>query len=70
MQGFLASAHSHLFPQAMTDLVEWIAQGRLHHREDVRIGMEVLPMTLNALFDGSNSGTLIVQIDDGAAAIC
>lgn len=70
MQGFLASAHSHLFPQAMTDLVEWIAQGRLHHREDVRIGMEVLPMTLNELFDGSNSGTLIVQINDGAAAIC
>ena len=66
MEGFLASTYGQLFPQAMASLAEWIKQGRLLHRVDVRIGMDVLPMSLNALFDGSNSGTLIVQVDDAA----
>lgn len=66
MQGFLASTYCHLFPQAMADLDQWIAQGRILHREDVRIGMDLLPMSLNALFDGSNNGTLIIQVDDAA----
>ena len=66
MEGFLASTYGHLFPQAMSSLAEWIKQGRLLHRVDVRIGIDLLPMALNALFDGSNSGTLIVQVDDAA----
>lgn len=66
MQGFLASMYSDLFPQAMTQLAAWMQEGRLHHREDVRVGMGILPMSLNALFDGSNTGTLIVQVSDEA----
>lgn len=67
MEGFLASNFVAQFPQAMSRLAGWIDEGRLHHREDVRVGMEVLPMSLNALFDGSNQGTLIVQISVGAS---
>jgi NADPH-dependent curcumin reductase CurA len=66
MQGFLASMYSHLFPQAMADLARWIATGQLRHREDVRIGLEALPFSLNAVFDGSNKGTMIVRVDDEA----
>lgn len=69
MEGFLASTYCHLFPQAMLDLSEWIAQGKLLHREDVRKGMELLPIAMNALFDGTNSGTLIVEVNDGAQDI-
>lgn len=70
MQGFLASQYKHLFPAAMADLASWIAQGRLRHREDVRQGIEILPMALNDLFEGANEGTLIVQIDPAASQIC
>ena len=66
MEGFLASNYSPLFPQAMSALAEWIGQGRLLHRVDLRLGMELLPMAMNALFDGSNNGTLIVQVDHAA----
>ena len=66
MEGFLASNYIAQFPQAMSCLAGWISEGRLHHREDVRVGMELLPLSLNALFDGSNEGTLIVQITDDA----
>ena len=67
MEGFLASNYIAHFPQAMARLAGWIEDGRLLHREDVRVGMDVLPHSLNAVFDGSNTGTLIVQIADGAA---
>ena len=66
MEGFLASNYTAQFPQAMSRLAGWIREGRLHHREDIRVGMELLPLSLNALFDGSNEGTLIVQIADDA----
>ena len=66
MEGFLASNYGPLFPQAMSALAAWIGQGRLLHRVDLRLGMGLLPMSLNALFDGSNNGTLIVQVDDAA----
>jgi NADPH-dependent curcumin reductase CurA len=66
MEGFLASNYSTQFPQAMSDLTEWIGQGRLVHRVDLRLGMDLLPMAMNALFDGSNNGTLIVQVDHAA----
>lgn len=62
MEGFLASNYAARFPQAMARLAEWIEQGKLVHREDLRVGMEHLPLSLNALFDGSNAGTLIVQV--------
>lgn len=67
MEGFLASNFIAQFPEAMSRLARWIEEGRLLHREDVRAGIEVLPMSLNALFDGSNQGTLIVQISDDAS---
>lgn len=66
MEGFLASNFIAQFPEAMSRLARWIEEGRLLHREDVRAGIEVLPMSLNALFDGSNQGTLIVQVSDDA----
>jgi NADPH-dependent curcumin reductase CurA len=67
MEGFLASNYREQFPQAMSLLAEWIGQGKLVHRVDLRTGMDVLPLTMNALFDGTNRGTLIVQIDEDAS---
>ena len=66
MEGFLASTYARHFPQAMSILAEWIEQGKLLHREDIRIGLDALPLSLNALFDGSNRGTLIVQVSEEA----
>jgi NADPH-dependent curcumin reductase CurA len=40
----------------------WIAEGKLHHREDVVEGLENAPKALLRLFDGSNTGKLVVRI--------
>ena len=43
------------------DIKGWMAEGRLKHREDVRIGFENLPHAFMGLFKGENMGTLIVK---------
>ncbi|EHJ62388.1 hypothetical protein NSU_0519 [Novosphingobium pentaromativorans US6-1] len=64
MEGFLCLAYADVFPEAREKLREWKEAGRMIHREDVRPGFEKLPETYNALFDGSNSGTLIGIVEE------
>lgn len=66
IEGFLVRHHPDIIASALTDLVEWNSQGLLAHREDVRAGLEQIPETFHALFDGSNEGTLLARISDGA----
>lgn len=65
IEGFLVRHHPDVIPQALADLAEWNGKGLLSHREDVRDGLENLPETFSALFDGSNEGTLLARISDG-----
>ena len=67
MQGFLCGHYAARFGEAVAALREWAAAGRLVHREDLRTGFENLPRAFSALFDGSNAGTLLVQVDDSAS---
>ena len=60
MQGFLVGHFEARFDEALRDLTAWERSGQLRHREDVREGFVNLPDAFNALFDGSNRGTLIV----------
>ncbi|MCZ6773002.1 MAG: NADP-dependent oxidoreductase [Proteobacteria bacterium] len=66
MQGFLSRNYADRFPEAIKDLRAWTESGQLVHREDLRTGFENLPQIYDALFDGSNAGTLLAQIDDSA----
>lgn len=63
MQGFLVGHFVERVDEALHDLTEWERNGQLAHREDVRSGFTSLPTAFNSLFDGSNTGTLIVDID-------
>lgn len=64
MQGFLVGHFAEQFDEALRDLTEWERGGQLAHREDVRSGFASIPSAFNSLFDGSNTGTLIVDMDD------
>lgn len=63
MQGFLMGDYEDEFPEAMARLREWIESGRIIHREDIRKGFAGIPMVFNSVFEGSNSGTLLVELD-------
>jgi NADPH-dependent curcumin reductase CurA len=66
MQGFLCGNYADRFDEATTQLKSWTESGQINYREDLRVGFENLPNSFRSLFDGSNIGTLLVQIDDSA----
>jgi len=57
---FLSSADR--FAEGTTQLVQWVAEGKIRHRETIVDGLEQAPSAVNMLFDGKNLGKLIVQV--------
>jgi len=62
MEGFLVMDFQSRYAEAQAELALWLAEGKLHYREDVVEGLENAPKALLRLFDGSNTGKLMVKI--------
>ncbi|MCU0256309.1 MAG: NADP-dependent oxidoreductase [Vicinamibacterales bacterium] len=62
MEGFIITDYAARFPEAMAKLAEWAMAGKLKYRVDVVEGLERAPEALNKLFDGTNTGKLIVRL--------
>lgn len=66
MQGFLYSDYLAEVSGALEDLILWTRSGAIVTRQDVRSGFDNLPSFFNALFDGSNKGTLLGVVHEDA----
>ncbi len=64
VQGFIVTDFASRFPEALDQLARWHAEGRIQYRVDVVDGLENAPTALTKLFDGTNSGKLIVKVSD------
>jgi NADPH-dependent curcumin reductase CurA len=64
VQGFLVLDHFPRYHEAATQLARWMDDGLLVHRETVVEGLEEAPDALNMLFDGRNTGKLVVHVAD------
>src|SRR5512136_1082345 len=62
VEGFIVLDYAPRFPEAVRDLSQWYAEGKLRYRVEVVEGLENAPRALNKLFDGSNQGKLVVQV--------
>ncbi len=62
LKGFIVLDHFHQAPEAGAEIGGHIAAGRLEVLETVVEGFEGLPEALNMLFDGANTGKLVVRI--------
>jgi NADPH-dependent curcumin reductase CurA len=62
MEGFLCTDYLPRAEEAFMQLVGWHMQGKLKYRVDMVEGLENAPRTLQKLFDGSNTGKLILQV--------
>lgn len=62
VRGFIVSDYLPRFGEAIAQLAQWHAAGKIHYRVDVRDGLEKAPEHLMSLFDGSNRGKLIVRV--------
>lgn len=64
IEGFIITDYAARFPEAMPKLAEWAMAGKLKYRVDVVDGLEQAPEAVNRLFDGTNTGKLIVRVED------
>ena len=62
MEGFLIFDYRDRFPAAQVELGRWIQEGKIHARSDIVDGLENAPRALLRLFDGSNTGKLLVRV--------
>lgn len=61
IQGFIVTDFVPKIQEATGKLIGWIAEGKIKHRETIVDGLEQAPNALNMLFDGSNTGKLLVS---------
>ncbi len=66
LRGFIVSSNLDMRPQFLVDMGKWIADGRIRWQETVEDGLENAPKALLALFQGTNSGKMLVRLDPPA----
>lgn len=62
VRGFILTDYVQDFARGVQELYTWVRAGRIHYAEDIENGLENAPTVLNKLFDGSNTGKLILKI--------
>ncbi|CAH1001838.1 Putative NADP-dependent oxidoreductase YfmJ [Neolewinella maritima] len=62
MQGFIVFDYADKYPAAIQQLAQWLQQDKLTHTETVRDGFETIPQAFLDLFDGKNTGKMVVKL--------
>ncbi len=62
MQGFLVGDYGKRFKEAAEQLGKWVSAGELKYEETIFEGFENVPDAFLGLFDGSNTGKLLVKL--------
>jgi NADPH:quinone reductase len=61
MQGFIIGDFKDQFPEGIKQLAQWLKDGKLKFAETIEHGFERLPTALLGLFNGKNTGKMIVE---------
>jgi hypothetical protein len=64
IQGFIVMDFADKNEEAIAKLAEWLAQGKIKHKETIVDGLENAPTALNKLFDGGNVGKLLIKVSE------
>lgn len=67
VRGFIVIDFMAKYAEGAMQLAQWVAEGKLKHRETIVDGLEEAPVAVNRLFDGANIGKLIVKVADPAS---
>lgn len=62
MEGFIVSEHMNLWPQALAELGDLVAAGKLRPRESIAEGIESAPEAFLGLLKGRNFGKQLVKL--------
>jgi NADPH-dependent curcumin reductase CurA len=61
MQGFIVSNYQDRFPEGIKQLSTWVKEGKLDFTQTIVEGFDQLPTALLGLFEGLNTGKMIVK---------
>jgi NADPH-dependent curcumin reductase CurA len=64
IQGFLATDHASKIKEMVSNFTQWHISGKLKYRVEIVRGLESAPTAINKLFDGSNTGKLMIEVSD------
>jgi NADPH-dependent curcumin reductase len=64
LEGFIILDYLNRAQEALADLGQWYAQGKIKYRVDAIDGLENAPSAINKLFDGTNQGKLIIRVSE------
>lgn len=62
MEGFVVFDYEARYPEAIGQMAQWMAAGRLKSREDIVEGFQTFPESLLKLFSGENFGKLVLKV--------
>lgn len=62
VQGFNLIDCAQLWPRAARELAQWVSEGKIKADETIVDGLEKAPEALNMLFEGKNSGKMLVRV--------
>ncbi len=62
MKGFIVNDYADKLPEGIKQLTEWYLEGKIKNKETVVAGFENLPEAFLGLFDGMNTGKMMVKI--------
>jgi NADPH-dependent curcumin reductase CurA len=63
-KGFIVSNYAKRSEEGLSQLTEWLAQGKLKYKENVIDGLENAPEAFLGLFRGDNIGKQLVKVSD------
>ena len=67
MTGFVIFDYADRYAEGISQLARWLQSGELRSREDVVHGdITLFPDVLLRLFEGANSGKLVLALEHGA----
>ena len=62
LQGFIVSDHMELWPRALAELGQGVANGRIRYRESIAQGLAAAPEAFIGLLKGRNFGKQLVKL--------
>lgn len=62
MQGFIVGNYAEKFPEGIKQLTEWLKNDQLEYSETIVEGFDQIPQAFLDLFEGKNTGKMIVKI--------
>ena len=64
MEGFIITDFAERWGEGLTQMGEWLAQGKLKYKEDIVKGLENAPQAMIGLLQGANFGKQLVQLGE------